>query len=613
MRVQINLMLVSSIVMLALVLLIAPTDAFAVCDHEPDGPDCPCFDHTGAWSPAGAFIQDIAIATVGTRESCVEDGGKPYYQMVLGCNSELCALFVSWALSTFGPIYDGREWWCSETISYWHREAGIPYPGGYATSWHTDWQNHGVGSLKSWYETAEGTSGGRGRWIDPEDVDYDDFELGVTVPVPGAYVAIRRYDDVNDVWYSGDLAGSHSLMINEMWVHTDALGVFEVEVTLLEGNSGETVTNTRHWDDVLSLTPQGSDWIGTSKKIYGFGIDLNSRGQLIYDESRLHSVFHPGIAIRPPIWPILPKDPDWDRYRPVIPRLIAYADLLREKGGPDIKCLPPELNFTGIPDGLQVQWDFPKSITETMDVEVEIDLQDVHPLPIRAVVLRWYDVPWVDGEGTPPDQFARADQEYSTENPRVRVQFAGADKEYQDAIMPDLGKVVPPVQSPSVLVPAMFGSSGTGVKVRYVKLILEKGVFHKDATLEELRFRYYQRLWDDAKDNPIDCFPRAYSTYNDWAKLGKPSCWCRPYQCDGDADDKTQGFQMYRVMSNDLNVIAANWKRTIDDPKLNPCADIDHKSQGFQAYRVMSNDLAVLVENWKKTDKDLPGNCPRKE
>ena len=110
-----------------------------------------------------------------------------------------------------------------------------------------------------------------------------------------------------------------------------------------------------------------------------------------------------------------------------------------------------------------------------------------------------------------------------------------------------------------------------------------------------------------------ECFPRTYSTYNDWAALGNPACWCAPYQCDGDADGATQGFQKYRVMSNDLNIVSANWKKLIDDATLDPCADIDHKPQGFQKYRVMSNDLNIVIANWKKTDSDLAGNCPRPE
>jgi hypothetical protein len=57
-----------------------------------------------------------------------------------------------------------------------------------------------------------------------------------------------------------------------------------------------------------------------------------------------------------------------------------------------------------------------------------------------------------------------------------------------------------------------------------------------------------------------------------------------------------------------------NWKKTLGDPTLNPCADIDHKDSGLPLrYRVYTADLAKVVANWKKTDAELPGNCPRPE
>jgi hypothetical protein len=114
------------------------------------------------------------------------------------------------------------------------------------------------------------------------------------------------------------------------------------------------------------------------------------------------------------------------------------------------------------------------------------------------------------------------------------------------------------------------------------------------------------------------CFPAAYSTYNDWVTMGSPDCWCGPpkgngYQCDGDADGNTQGVLKERVMTNDLAVLIANWKKKIADPTLNPCADLDHKGQGVLKERVMTNDLNILIANWKKKDAQLPGDCPRPE
>jgi hypothetical protein len=117
-----------------------------------------------------------------------------------------------------------------------------------------------------------------------------------------------------------------------------------------------------------------------------------------------------------------------------------------------------------------------------------------------------------------------------------------------------------------------------------------------------------------------DCFPSSFTTYADWVTYGKPKCWCNTaidptatgnYQCEGDADGVTSGapFQ-YRIYTNDLNAVVANWKKKMGAAGLNPCADIDHKSSGapFQ-YRVYTLDLNKVVGNWKKKDAAFPGNC----
>lgn len=90
-----------------------------------------------------------------------------------------------------------------------------------------------------------------------------------------------------------------------------------------------------------------------------------------------------------------------------------------------------------------------------------------------------------------------------------------------------------------------------------------------------------------------------------------PSCWCEPYQCDGDADLKDSGIPFrYRVFTGDLNLLVANWKAKINTA--NPCADFDHKDSGIPfRYRVFTADLNILVANWKKKDAALPGDCPR--
>jgi hypothetical protein len=115
------------------------------------------------------------------------------------------------------------------------------------------------------------------------------------------------------------------------------------------------------------------------------------------------------------------------------------------------------------------------------------------------------------------------------------------------------------------------------------------------------------------------CFPSSYSTYWDWLALGKPNCWCgiylNPpdwlYQCEGDTANDAQVIG-WRVYTNDLTILANNWKKMINDPTLNPCADIDHKPQVI-GWRCYTNDLTIMSNNWKKTAAQLPGNCPRPE
>lgn len=110
-----------------------------------------------------------------------------------------------------------------------------------------------------------------------------------------------------------------------------------------------------------------------------------------------------------------------------------------------------------------------------------------------------------------------------------------------------------------------------------------------------------------------NCYPTSNSDYQDWISMGSPSCWCAPYQCYGDADGKAQGFQQYRVFTNDLNILVANWKSTVENAG-NSCADFDHKDSGLPFhYRVFVGDLRILVDNWRKRDRDLPGDCPKRQ
>jgi hypothetical protein len=107
------------------------------------------------------------------------------------------------------------------------------------------------------------------------------------------------------------------------------------------------------------------------------------------------------------------------------------------------------------------------------------------------------------------------------------------------------------------------------------------------------------------------CVPAGQvADYNAYIAQGAdPSCWCEPFQCDGDGNLATEGFQKFRVGLQDLNLLVANWQLKID--AANPCADFNHAAEGFQKYRVGLQDLNILIANWQKKDADLPGDCPR--
>jgi hypothetical protein len=111
----------------------------------------------------------------------------------------------------------------------------------------------------------------------------------------------------------------------------------------------------------------------------------------------------------------------------------------------------------------------------------------------------------------------------------------------------------------------------------------------------------------------VPCFPSTNPQYNTWVALGKPECWCNPYQCDGDIDGKDSGgFAKQQVSLADLNILVNNWQKKASDPTLDPCADLDHQdSGGFAKQQVSLADLNILVNNWQKKASQLPGDCPR--
>ncbi|MFC2078878.1 hypothetical protein ACFLSZ_02750 [Candidatus Bipolaricaulota bacterium] len=469
-----------------LIILSVSLLAVAPC-YFSDSPDCTCFNNTATWNPSGPWIQDIALDTVGTIVSCVPDGGKPFYQMRLGLHSTGSATSVALMLEVFSgigmSIYD-REAWCSESISYWHREAGIPYSVGYRRSdWHLDWQLTNTNAIRAFYKVEEILGafmffGGRGRWIEWSDLDYSDFRPGINAPAPGSYVLIRKYDDSTATWDGK----SHSMMIDEMTIHQNGFGeVVEVEVTLLEGNAGSPaqVLSTSSLDDLIAYTPGGPDWLSNNRKILGFGVDLDASGAPLYDPDRLHYERDLLVAAAP-FKPFPTEDPMWMRiYAPLVDELVEYAT--KTGGGPIVNGPKPVIGEAGIPDGQSAAWIFGPELDNTYPngFEIEIDLLQDHPLPIEGIILGW--------EGAIPAGYI--------------VRYAADGQSSQVAPLPELA--VPRLSAQYAgpfPVPIQFGEQGA--RVRTVHLYFPPGAFAGESKLTEMRFIYNWGPSDEAEFNP---------------------------------------------------------------------------------------------------------------
>jgi|GEM_PF-1924458 len=451
-----------------------------------DGPFCEDFDDAlgRPWDPTGGTIQEIADCTVGIAVSTEKKhGGRPYYQMMLGTNSRELAQLTACHFGAFG-VEDNRRNWCSETISYWHREAGIPYARGLRNdTWLLDWQIDSCGKLRRFYQTEELLPSGRGRWIDGAELDYEDFQPGVNAPCPGAYVLIARYDPEEydtTLEQCGSFVefneSSHSQMIDTMTIYRNPDGsVACASATLLEGNSGSParVRDDGEYADLLCATALGASGACDNansdeerklkKRIVGFGIDLDEDGNPIYDKSRLlYEDVQPGQC---PCVQTKSREPAKDDDD--VPKLVAFAQDAM-KHGFRISSEPAIPGLTGIPSGLESShWELPQTFEETV---ITIDLLNVHPYSIETIMLQW------GNQGFPTD---------------FEVLWSGSDvadpsdDAFQPAILPwflissDCGDVQ---WDPQVPIPAQLAKKGSDV--RHIRLRFPSGIPHGMKLLE---------------------------------------------------------------------------------------------------------------------------------
>ncbi len=447
-----------------------------------DSPNCPGFVNDGAWRGSGTFIQDVALPTVGTRESILDNGGKPYYQMCLGMDSGEEASFAACLMEAFPDAFDDdaddgnpdalnrweRNAWCSETVSFWHYQAGIPYPSGYRNSgWLLGWQLVGSNSIRLFYDTDE-----RGRWIQDDIMNPSDIQLGINAPLPGAYMRIVGLDPGTNTWVSDDDYPRHSLMVDSLTIYMDgATGrILDVGATFLEGNSGNRVRNDRKLESIYAYLPGGDEIFGTKNgnvgKIYGFGIDRDADGNPIYDPSRIDTI----LLMRIVPWQALAtRDPWWEEvHAPNLPAYRAYARQVRN--GVQVSASLPGFDWKGVPDDKAITWAFEASRLkdESQPLEVTIDLLGEHPLPIRGILLEWGDAYLPQG---------------------YQVLWAGDDGRYREAPVPQISidklDAKPEFRLP---VPVVFGQGEA--RVRFVKLVFPAGAFRQDALLRSISFSY---------------------------------------------------------------------------------------------------------------------------
>ena len=115
------------------------------------------------------------------------------------------------------------------------------------------------------------------------------------------------------------------------------------------------------------------------------------------------------------------------------------------------------------------------------------------------------------------------------------------------------------------------------------------------------------------------CWTGAGADWTEWDTVGRPTCWCNPRQCHGDADGTKEGRFNYWTAIEDLAVLKAAWSKsyaniagqvwdhgTYTTPLI--CADFDRLYEGRFQYRVAVEDLGILKKHWSKANLPDP-NC----
>lgn len=372
------------------------------CPTGWDAPDCDCFVETGFWDLPPAPLLVVARQTVGTVESCIKDGGQPFYQIQKGFPSRAEA--QSSAAKYSQPLMLGpRRPWCSETVAWWHREAQIPYPGGYATWWYPSWQIRATDGMRSWYKAAEVWGGG--RWIGASELDLENFLPGINAPCPGAYQQIMGYKPGlvgSSEWlpfspWEGS-SNAHSQVVERMvlyYLDDELTGdVVDFDLKMIEGNASNAVIDTTVYTGAFRYTPDGGagpgDYLGSKKdrKIRGWGIDLDVHGNPICNGGIIEKKKWPAVGAAPSYdhTPHVTVDKE-DQYQ--VSRYRLFGQAMKESGirasinqsRPSYTSLPTEREpwRIGFVDGkADISIDFPLALPYLVD-SIEIHFGGTHP------------------------------------------------------------------------------------------------------------------------------------------------------------------------------------------------------------------------------------------
>jgi hypothetical protein len=352
------------------------------------------------------------------KTSCHVHAGQPYWQIQRQIDAPAMAHF----LANFAIFGVSRQAWCTETVAFWHREAGVPYPGGYQRPfWYPSAYVESVIELSRWYAAEEALAfffGGRGRWIDGQELDYENYEPGVNGPCPGAYQAWLTYDPALGEWST---ECTHSQVVDSVLVHRigGATGeIVRIDVHVIEGNAsdgtfvdvdGDTVSrgkvrNDRWYNDVIDYTKLGDDDSPCSAnearrwKIYGWGIDLHDDGDPYCDESKIGTIVTYLQESHPP--PEGPSQSD----SAAVAQIVAWA--AATQGAVTINSNSPLVFTGGAWPEPAAPWIIPPAPHPVDPVFIDVDLLSQHPIPVRGVVLDWengfappqYEVWWAGAD-----------------------------------------------------------------------------------------------------------------------------------------------------------------------------------------------------------------------